>query len=336
MNINEIAGLAGVSRATVSRYLNDGYVSDEKREKIKKVIEETGYQPSASAKMLRTQKTRMIGVILPQINSSAVGKMVAGIGDALTPKGYKLLLANTDNNEQEELKYLEFFRHNQVDGVILIATVLTEKHRELIRSCQVPIVVLGQQTEECSCVYQDDYHAAREMALRVLKTGTHIAYLGVNIRDRAVGYARKNGFTDALGICGIDQEKICWKEGGFSMESGKRMAEEILAEHPDIDTIYSTTDIQAVGAALYLREKGIPVPQQIQVCGSGNSTLGTVLDPQLATILLPYRASGREAASLLMEMLDCCEKFKNQRWKKKVCMGYEILDRGSLRRDPSF
>ena len=77
MNINEIARLAGVSRATVSRYLNDGYVSDEKKAVIRKVIEETGYQPSSQAQMLRTKKTKLVGVIIPKINSDTVGRMVA-------------------------------------------------------------------------------------------------------------------------------------------------------------------------------------------------------------------------------------------------------------------
>ena len=78
MNINEIAALAGVSRATVSRYLNNGYVSAEKREQIRKVIEETGYQPSAQAQMLRTKKTGFIGVIIPKINSDSISRMVQG------------------------------------------------------------------------------------------------------------------------------------------------------------------------------------------------------------------------------------------------------------------
>ena len=101
MNINEIARLAGVSRATVSRYLNDGYVSDEKKAVIRKVIEETGYQPSSQAQMLRTKKTKLVGVIIPKINSDTVGRMVAGISDVLNRSGYQLLLANTDNNLEE-------------------------------------------------------------------------------------------------------------------------------------------------------------------------------------------------------------------------------------------
>ena len=125
MNINEIARLAGVSRTTVSRYLNNGYVSEEKKEKIRKVIEETGYQPSTQAQMLRTKKTKLVGVVLPKINSDTISREVAGISDVLAKRGYQIILANTNNDIEEELKSLSLFRDNQVDGVIFIATMFT-------------------------------------------------------------------------------------------------------------------------------------------------------------------------------------------------------------------
>ena len=150
MTINEIARLAGVSRATVSRYLNDGYVSEEKRERIRQVVEQTGYQPSAQAQMLRTKKTRLVGVIIPKINSDTVSRMVAGISDVLAKKGYQLLLANTNNDIEEELKYLRLFRDNQVDGILFIATIFTARHKKALKECKVPVVILGQQLEEYS------------------------------------------------------------------------------------------------------------------------------------------------------------------------------------------
>ena len=107
MNINEIARLAGVSRATVSRYLNNGYVSSEKKEVIRRVIQETGYQPSSQAQTLRTKKTSLIGVILPKINSDTISREVTGISDILTRRGYQLILANTNNDVEEELKKLQ-------------------------------------------------------------------------------------------------------------------------------------------------------------------------------------------------------------------------------------
>ena len=105
MNIAEIAKMAGVSSAAVSRYFNHGYISEQKRESIRKVVEKTGYRPSIQAQTLRTKKTNMIGVIVPKIASGSIGKVVEGILSELNRKGYQMLLAVAQNDPEMELKY---------------------------------------------------------------------------------------------------------------------------------------------------------------------------------------------------------------------------------------
>ena len=122
MNIAEIAKRAGVSSAAVSRYFNDGYISEEKREKIRRVVEETGYRPSVQAQTLRTKKTKMIGVIVPKVASASIGRVVEGILSVLNGRKYQMLLAVTQNDPEKELEYLDAFSEKQVDGVILVAT----------------------------------------------------------------------------------------------------------------------------------------------------------------------------------------------------------------------
>ena len=122
MTIKEIAQLAGVSSAAVSRYLNGGYVSEEKKEQIRKVIEETGYQPSAQARMLRTKKASLVGVVVPKINSESISRITAGIESVLAERGYQMLLAGTDNTPAKEVEYLRLFENYPVDGIILVGT----------------------------------------------------------------------------------------------------------------------------------------------------------------------------------------------------------------------
>ena len=107
MNIEKIAEMSGVSRAAVSRYFNNGYISEEKREAIRKVVEETGYRPSVQAQTLRTKKTKMIGVIVPKIASASIGRIVEGILSMINENGYQMLLAVTQNDPKKELEYLE-------------------------------------------------------------------------------------------------------------------------------------------------------------------------------------------------------------------------------------
>ncbi len=195
MTIAEIAQRAGVSKAAVSRYLNNGYISSEKREAIRRVIEETGYIPSQQAQTLRTGKSRMIGVIVPRIDSEAVSRVVAGISRIFEEQGYRLLLANTENRMDKELEYLEVFRTGNVDGVLLVATILSPAHRKAVQACSVPVVLLGQQMDGVTCVYHDDRGAAYAVTRLMLQGGRKkLGYIGVTQRDRAAGESRRAGF----------------------------------------------------------------------------------------------------------------------------------------------
>ena len=134
MTIKEIAKLAGVSSAAVSRYLNGGYVSDEKKEQIKKVIDETGYQPSAQARMLRTKKACLIGggctkrlIQNPSAGSRQESKKV------LFGRNYQMLLAGTDNTPAKEIEYMRLFENYPVDGIILVGTMITAEHRRFLK-----------------------------------------------------------------------------------------------------------------------------------------------------------------------------------------------------------
>jgi LacI family sucrose operon transcriptional repressor len=322
VTINEIAKMAGVSRATVSRYLNDGYVSEEKKERIAGVIAETGYIPSSQAQMLRSKKTGLIGVIIPKISSDSIGRMVDGIGEELAKEGYQLLLASTNNNEREEVRYLQTFRNNYVDGVILIGTIFRKEHRKALEELEVPVVILGQQYEGYACVYQDDCHSARDVAELLTKSCRHIAYIGVTPRDKAVGAARKKGFQTALSSKGL--EPVAEKQIAFRMEEGYQAMRQIVETIPYIDGVFCATDMIAAGALQYLREAGLQ--RKVCVTGMGDSRIATILQPSLSTVHFHYKSSGREAARLLIEMLQ-----KSEDVRKEIKMGYQIIERDSTR-----
>ena len=163
VKMKDVAELAGVSSAAVSRYLNGGYISADKAERIKQAIEQTGYVRSNQARALRTGSTKLIGVIVPKINSESVSRITAGIGQVLGRRGYQMLLANTDNLAERELEYLDLFQNHPVDGIVLVATMITDEHRHAIASCRVPMVLIGQNVEGAACVYHDDYEAAFEL-----------------------------------------------------------------------------------------------------------------------------------------------------------------------------
>lgn len=330
MNIGEIAKLAGVSRATISRYLNNGYVSEEKRERIKAIIEETGYVPSSQAQMLRTKKTKLIGVILPKVSSETIGKVVDGISEQLAEAGYHLILANTDNNTDRELEYLNIFKNNQVDGVIFIATIISEKHKQMLKEMLVPIVIVGQQLEGYCCVYHDDYNTSKEITKLMIDSGCQaLGYVGVTIKDKAAGLDRKNGFMDAVEDAkkeAKDIQVVAVEEGFFSMESGYNLMKNILQQSTKVDGIFCATDSIAMGAIQAIKEEGRRIPEDISVVGIGNTRMSRVVEPALTTASYYYKISGTEAATMLLTLIN-----GETSYTKKIKLGYEIIQRKSTK-----
>ena len=320
MTIAEIASRAGVSKAAVSRYLNNGYVSSEKREAIRRVIEETGYVPSQQAQTLRTGKSRMVGVIVPRIDSESISRVVAGISKVLEAQGYRLLLANTDNNIQKELEYLEVFRSGNVDGVILVATILSAAHRQAFGALGCPAVLAGQRMEGMSCVYHDDQGAAAAVTGLLLQGGRRrIGYIGVTPRDKAAGAARRAGWQEAMRAAGQEADPAWMEQSDFSIDGGYAAAERLLARVPEIEGLFCATDSIAIGAKKWLEEHGRRIPADIALAGIGHSRLSELVCPKLATAHYYYQASGEEAARDLLEIIE-----QGVDRKKQLMLGFEV------------
>lgn len=325
MNINDIAKIAGVSRATVSRYLNNGYVSDDKKEKIAKAIQENGYVPSSHARGLRNKKSNVIGVILPKINSDSISREMEGISEVLSEKGYQVLMADTANNEEREVEYIETFKNRQVDGIILISTIFTAEHRKALKSIHIPVVILGQNLKGVSSVYNDDYGAAKEITKMLIRAGCkNIGYIGVTLKDESAGHNRYKGYMDAFKETGSRINENAMITAKFSIEDGYRKAKELFSRCPGIDGLFCATDNIAVGAMEFLKEKKLRIPKDVQVVGFGHTLVSRVVAPKLTTVHFYYKTSGREAAAILLSMIE-----NETSLVRNIQMGYEIIKQES-------
>lgn len=327
MTIKEIAQMAGVSSAAVSRYLNGGSLSQAKREAIAAAIAQTGYRPDAAAQSLRSKVTDYVGVIVPKINSDAVGRVTAGITQVLSQRGYLCLLANTDNDPEQELAYLDLFQTRSVAGIILMATVLTPRHQHALLNCSVPVVVAGQRTDGVPCVYHDDYNAARELMARLIRRGRRrVVYLGVTEQDVAVGLRRKQGAQAALSEAGLSPNLPC-RSASFTLEGGRQAMEELLTEYPDLDGVMCATDLTALGAMDALRRAGKRLPQDVSVAGVDDNWADVYVTPQLTTAHFYYETCGSEAAGMLLSMVD---RKGEPLPVRQTMLGYTVVERESI------
>lgn len=329
ITINEIAERANVSRTTVSRVLNDsGYVSEPVRKRILKIIEETGYVPSEHAKALRTKRSKVIGVILPKISTETSGRLVDGIDEELSRKGYQILLANTKLEKEKEIQFIKLLNSRQVDGIILAATHVGEELVSEIGHLAIPLVSVGQDLPGVSVVLYDDYHAAKELTTLFIDKGhRRIGFIGVSEDDPAVGYWRKKGYMDAMEERGLPVEDHWVQTSRFDLRSGyasvKTMMETEGASRPT--AIFAVTDRLAIGALQYLKKRGMGVPDTVALAGIGASEMSKHITPPLTTVDYMHENAGREAAKMILEHLS-----GNRSVPGKVILSYRLLSRDSL------
>ena len=328
MKIKDIATLAGVAPSTVSRVINSsGYVSKDVREKVEKIIKETGYIPDNIAKSLKTGKTNTIGVILPQISSETVSKIVEGITSECKKEGYTVILANTALDIKDEINYLKILQTKQVEGLIFMATEITEEHLKVLNELRVPIVITGQYVEGYTCLIHDDFNAAKDLTNLVLDNNhKKIGLISINKEDIAVKYKRLEGFLTAIKERGL-KSNIDWIEyGDFTIESGIISMEKIWNMCEEKPTaVIAATDSMAIGAISYLTDIGVRVPEQCSVVGMGNSKMSKYLKPKLTTVEYYHQLAGEKAAQELFYKIDK-KKYNN----KKEYIPYKIIERDSI------
>ena len=188
-------------------------------------------------------------------------------------------------------------------------------------------MILAQRLDGYSCVYSDDYQASFDLASRLAKTGHVFGYIGAEARDEAVGRSRRQGFEDGLAQAGQGDAPRYYAEAVFTMESGYEMAKELYTAHSDIDTLLCATDTIASGALRYFHEQGIPVPEQIQIAGFGDSSIARATTPTLTTAHFFYEEAGNEAGKILLDMMQEKEHPLNRELK----LGFSTIVRDSTR-----
>lgn len=324
MTIKEIAKLADVSISTISRVVNNsGYVKKEVREKVEKIIEETGYRPNAYAKALLLNKSHTIGIILPKINSTSSGDAVAGIDEFISEKGYTLILGNSNHSVEKEIEFFKVFQEKMVDGIILVATELTPMHSDIIKKSKIPTVILAQESiDSTPCVVFDEIYAASELTEHLIKKGKkRIAFIGVGEYDIAVGIKRKEGFLKVIKNNNLNIPDTYIKTGDFSVESGYNACKEIFEQNKKKpEAIFAVTDKMAIGAMGYIFEKGLEVPGDISVVGMGGGYFAKYFHPKITTSKYNYKDMGYEGAKLLYDMLN-----ESVLRTKKIVMNHEII-----------
>jgi len=300
ITIYDVAKLANVSVATVSRVLNNqGYVGAASREKVEKAIKELNYTPNAIARSLYKKQSNTIGFIIPDITNPFFPQLFRAVEKTLVSQGYTVLLFNSDDQLDQVSNIIETMKTKYVAGAIIVSDKIREEHLE---SLTIPIVAIDNViSEKISSFTVNNYKNARE-AVRYLVHNqcTKIAHIK-GPKDVYTSEERLRGYYDETSSQGLSQFVI---PGNYELKTAFQGTLDLLTKYPDIDGIFAGNDIMAVGAIKALSKLGINVPGQIKVIGFDGIEWGTTITPELTTMEQPIEQIGIKSGELLLNLID--------------------------------
>lgn len=313
VTLKKLAKELGVSISTVSRALSDHPdISDETKKRVKEIAKRVHYVPNLFAKGFRAHKSFIIGVIVPDISHFFTSTLIKGIMQEAELNGYKVIVSESRNNENNQVEMLQTMNQFGVDGVLLSLARKTKNLDEILQTLQTrPLVLVDKVSTKVPCtqIVIDEEDAAFRIVEHLIQTGKkRIAIIketekSFNSEMRYLGYLR------ALRTYKIEiDESIILSSEDISLQQGKRLGTLLLSMKNKPDAIFAITDTAAIGIIKALKNNNILIPEEIAVAGFSNNPSSTIIEPKLTTIDQPGNKIGKVAVKYLLEEIKSSTK----------------------------
>jgi LacI family transcriptional regulator len=328
LKLEDIAKLAGVSRSTVSRVVNSSpNVDAATRKRVEKIIETTGYHPNLAARSLVSQRTNIIGLVIPKTTESFFTdpyfpQLTQGVAFACNDHHLTLALFLVGNEEDEEEITPRITRRGMLDGILVQSSEKMDRLFKRLLSSSMPYLALGRPQEEEAVNYidVDNVRGAKQATNHLLGLGYQRIGMIAGSSDSSAAIDRTEGFRQAMSKAHRKIDPGFIAEGDFSEISGYEAMKKILPSKPD--AIFSHSDIMALGAMRAVQEVGLKVPEDIAFVGYDDLPLASVSSTKLTTIRQPITHFGIKAVEMLIDMIENGTKVTN-----RMILGTELVIR---------
>lgn len=321
-NIRDVAKEAGVSVATVSRYLNKkGYVGKQSAAKIEQAIQTLSYKPSLVARSLSTKQTHYIGLIVPDITNPFFPELARAVEDIALTYGYTIVLCNSDGNPEKELHYIETLQQKYIAGFIITTSSLDAHHYE---NLTIPIVALDRIIDgPLPTVSSQNKEGAKTGTKHLIERGCKNILCLRGPQGVVPADERLAGFMEAVQETNIQSTII---DCPFQFDVAEKIVKKALLENPTIDGIFASSDVSAAGALKAAHDLGRNVPNNLQIIGFDNVSLSEMTTPGLTTMAQDIYKMGAMATRMLIKTIE--DLPLNE---KKVQIPVELIQRGTTR-----
>jgi len=305
--LDEVAALAGVSRATVSRVLNDSpSVSRKARGRVERAVAQLGYVPNRAARSLRTRRTHLIALVFHEPESRVttdpvLGGMIRGIGNALASTDFQPVLLMISNQAQHD-RVERYVLSGDVDGALLVSMHGDDALAHKLVQAGVPAVLSGRPMGPAAISYvgADNRGGAREAVAYLIGKGRQRIATIAGPQEMCAGVDRLDGYHDALRSAGRAVDETLIEVGDFTEESGEGAMRRLLDGGRRPDAVFVANDLMAVGALRTLKAAGRRVPEDVSLVGFDDTATARHCDPQLTTVQQPIEEQGRQMIQRLL------------------------------------
>ncbi|MFC7685045.1 LacI family DNA-binding transcriptional regulator [Ureibacillus sp. GCM10028918] len=322
--ISDVAKLAEVSVATVSRYINDsGYVGKKSRESIESAIQELNFVPSEVARSLSTKQSDIIGLIIPDIKNPFFPELARAVEDTAFEYGYTVILCNSDENATKEKHYLQKLTNKYVAGIIITSIIEQENHWHNVR---LPIVALDRPiNSKVPTVTTNNEKGAKIATNYLIECGATNLLCISGPKTFVSSQTRIEGFKLAGNQKNISTHII---ESPYDFEIAEKILYGYLKNNPAIDGIFACSDASAIGALKAAHRLGIRIPEDMQIVGFDGIQVGNVVTPGLTTVAQNIYQLGQAAAKLLIEQIE-----GDKITQESVCIDPQLIIRETTRKE---
>lgn len=309
VTMKEIAKKLGVSVSTVSRALKDSpELHTDTKLRIVEMAKSMNYQYNLLAQSLRISRSKVLGVIVPELTSHFFSSNISGIQDTAYKRGYNIMICQSNESYEQEKANVRTLVSSQVDGLLISLSRETKsyEHIQELYDREIPFIMFDRVTEEIpvSKVTVDDAHGAYLAVQHLLDQGCKkIAYFS-GPEDLYISKKRKEGYLEALAEHGISEKDSKVFVTDLTPEMNRQVTLDMLASEDIPDAIFAMIDPLALDVMLVLKEKGIKIPDQIALAGFTNNPTSAVVEPSLTTVSQPGYEMGQLAANHLLDQLD--------------------------------
>ena len=326
ITMDEIAKLAGVSKATVSRVLNDSEcgVGEQTRVRVKKIAEELGYSVEQTEKKKSVSFTRYIALILPDITNPFFADLAKSVEQSLRRKGYSLVLANTDFSEDNEAAQIRELMVKHLEGILLVPSgIRAREEHDLPRRYQIPMVLLDRKLEGISDipgVYSNNEYASVISCEHLIRKGARDIVFISGPLNVSTSIERFEGYKAVLAQHSIPFRPEMCRHGSYTVESGYNAVLELERSGISYSAILAANDLMALGALKAVREFGYRVPEDVQIIGFDNIEFSQYCEPSLSTMQQPTFDMGAKAVELLTGIIEKRDPVQPERLIPKLLM----------------